>query len=103
MDEEFLPEGKKKWNDHKYWDKQKKIAETLLAVGYAHPPALIGLCEVENRRVLNDLVRQDIMKAADYRVIHFESPDRRHRCRAADGPFPAEIAFGFICPSGTGR
>jgi len=76
-DEEFLPEGKKKWDDYKYWDKQKKIAETLLAIGYAHPPALIGLCEVENRRVLNDLVRQDIMKAADYRVIHFESPDRR--------------------------
>lgn len=77
IDEEFLPEGKKQWDSFKYWEKQKNMAKTLLAVGSDYAPSIIGLCEVENRRVLDDLVNLDIMKPHDYRVVHFESTDRR--------------------------
>lgn len=76
-DEEFLPDGEKNWTVSRYWDKQKNIAKTVLALGYEEAPALIGLCEIENRQVLEDLAGQDLMRVHDYRVVHFDSPDRR--------------------------
>lgn len=76
-DEEFLPEGRKGWNDFRYREKLTNTAKTLLAVGYENPPAMIGLCEIENRKVMEDLARHDLMQPFNYRVVHFESPDRR--------------------------
>lgn len=77
LDEEFTPESDKNWTPSRYWDKQRNLAKTLLAVGYEQAPAIIGLCEVENRGVLEDLVQQDIMQVHNYRIVHFESTDRR--------------------------
>lgn len=77
LDEEFTPESDKNWTPSRYWDKQRNLAKTLLAVGYEQPPAIIGLCEVENRGVLEDLTQQDLMQVHNYRIVHFESTDRR--------------------------
>lgn len=77
LDEEFTPESDKNWTPSRYWDKQRNLAKTLLAVGYEQPPAIIGLCEVENRWVLEDLTQQDLMQVHNYRIVHFESTDRR--------------------------
>jgi len=40
-------------------------------------PAIIGLAEVENRKVLEDLIATDHLKEKQYGIIHFESPDER--------------------------
>lgn len=76
-DEEFLPEGANNWNSWRYYDKLQKIAKVIIAVGEWTPPDLIGLCEIENREVLNDLIQLTALKSSGYRIIHKDSPDRR--------------------------
>lgn len=76
-DEEFLPEGEKKWTQEKFYKKLNNIYRVILHCGEWNPPALVGLCEVENRLVLEKLVFDTPLEKFDYRVIHFDSPDRR--------------------------
>ncbi|ALM20860.1 hypothetical protein JCM19294_2428 [Nonlabens tegetincola] len=40
-------------------------------------PTILGVCEIENRRVLEDLVNHPLLKEFDYGIVHFDSPDRR--------------------------
>jgi exonuclease III len=40
-------------------------------------PTIIGLSEIENRRVLEDLLNQAPLVSKDYGIVHFDSPDRR--------------------------
>ena len=40
-------------------------------------PTIIGVCETENRKVLEDLVNQETLVEQDYGIIQFDSPDRR--------------------------
>ena len=76
-DEEFTEEGAKHWTWYKYQDKLSNIYKTIMAVGNPYPPAVIGLCEIENRFVLNQLVYKTAFSKFDYRIVHEESPDRR--------------------------
>lgn len=77
IDEEFTNEGSRHWTWYKFQDKLQKIYKTILAVGNPYPPAIIGLCEIENRFVLNQLVYETPFSKLDYRIVHEESPDRR--------------------------
>lgn len=77
IDEEFLPDRARYWNNSKYYEKLIRISKVLIASGNWELPEIIGLCEVENRRVLVDLVNKTPLKNGDYRIIHKESPDRR--------------------------
>ena len=77
LDDEFLPRGGRFWNKKRYQDKQNKIAKTLIATGGWEPPALIGVCEVENRYVLEGLTRFTQLKRVGYEIVHKDSPDRR--------------------------
>lgn len=76
-DNEFLPGSKKKWNIFRYKEKLNKIFQVVTAVGEGIPPDLIGLCEVENRYVLYDLVSETPLLKYNYRFLHNESPDAR--------------------------
>ncbi|HAF29210.1 MAG TPA: hypothetical protein DCG75_09205 [Bacteroidales bacterium] len=76
-DEEFLPEGDRFWSNHKYYSKLTNIYKVIIAVGGWEPPAIVGLCEIENRKVLNDLVNNTPLVKFEYQIIHKESPDRR--------------------------
>ena len=76
-DDEFLPTGKKKWNTSRYYEKLDNIAKVILACGEGKAPDIVGLCEVENRRVLKDLVNRPALKTAGYKIAHFDSPDMR--------------------------
>jgi endonuclease/exonuclease/phosphatase family metal-dependent hydrolase len=40
-------------------------------------PSFLGVCEVENETVLQDLVSQKLLKNAHYKIAHVESPDER--------------------------
>jgi len=76
-DEEFTSEGARHWSWTKFQNKLSHIYKTILSVGNPKPPAIIGLCEIENRFVLNQLVYKTPFSKMDYRIIHEESPDRR--------------------------
>lgn len=76
-DYEFLPDAMRHWNYSKYKQKLAHISRVIAAVGEWNPPALIGLCEVENDSVLNDLTRRSPLKELDYRYVITRSPDPR--------------------------
>jgi hypothetical protein len=76
-DAEFLPDGKQKWDLKKYTHKLDQISKVLSAIDTVNFPAIIGLCEVENRLVLEDLIKHPNLKEGNYSIIHKNSPDFR--------------------------
>jgi endonuclease/exonuclease/phosphatase family metal-dependent hydrolase len=63
-----------------YKKKIKNMARVVANIGSDmsnNSPAVIGVCEIENRDVLEDLVNDPLLLAKDYGIIHFEGPDRR--------------------------
>ncbi|MFA6482466.1 MAG: endonuclease/exonuclease/phosphatase family protein [Bacteroidales bacterium] len=76
-DEEFLPGSTKKWTEGRYQEKIDHIARVIKDLGNDTLPVLVGLCEVENRKTVDDLINKTILKGLDYQVIHHESPDSR--------------------------
>lgn len=77
QDTEFLPTAIRKWTPHRYWKKLNDVAQVVAAAGQWEPPALIGLCEVENDSVLRDLTRRSPLRHMNYRYLMTQSPDRR--------------------------
>ena len=76
-DEEFLPTGDRRWNGYRLHAKLGNIAKVIANTGNWQPPAVIGLCEIENRSVLERLVNQQAIKNWKYKIIHKNSPDER--------------------------
>ncbi len=76
-DDEYTPTGKRGWGYGKYKNKLARIAKTITAIGQGKPPIIIGLCEIENAKVLNDLVKYSPLKNFNYSFVHYDSPDRR--------------------------
>lgn len=76
-DQEFLPDTSRHWNYSRYKKKLADIAKVITAVGEWNPPALVGLCEVENDTVLLDLIHYSPLKSLDYRYVITHSPDIR--------------------------
>jgi predicted extracellular nuclease len=76
-DNDFLPYGLMRWNSKRYNRKINSLYKTIIAAGEWNAPDIIALCEVENKRVLEDLVYNTNMIKYDYHIIHEESPDQR--------------------------
>ena len=76
-DGEFTPEGSKKWTTERYQKKIRDIARVLSSVDSTDLPEIIGMCEIENDKVLDDLTRTGFLKRGHYRIVHYESPDYR--------------------------
>jgi len=76
-DDEFLPGGPRGWNKTRYRNKINSIARVIIASGEWELPALIGLCEVENRRVLEDLIFSTTLSRYNFGIVHNDSPDPR--------------------------
>lgn len=76
-DREFLPDAMRHWNYSRYKKKLADIARVITAVGEWNPPALVGLCEVENDTALRDLTRRSPLKELGYRYVMTSSPDLR--------------------------
>ena len=55
-DEEFTPDGDRHWDNYKFYDKLKRTSKAILACGGFTPPEVVGVCEIENRRVLEQLI-----------------------------------------------
>jgi Endonuclease/Exonuclease/phosphatase family len=79
-DEEWLPNGAMNWTSKKYHQKLENLSRVLSEIGTSenpNAPTFIGGSEIENRIVLEDLVKMPKMINLDYGVVHFDSPDRR--------------------------
>lgn len=79
-DYEYLPEGGMKWGAMKYNAKLKNMSKVLsMLCTDKHPmgAAVVGVSEIENRRVLEDLVRQPALASRGWQIVHHEGPDRR--------------------------
>jgi len=79
-DAEFLPGSAKQWGSVRYWHKLDKMAGVIASLGKdLHPQglAILGLGEVENRTVVEDLAAREPLKARGYKVMHVDGPDRR--------------------------
>ena len=80
LDDDFTPKGKKKWNKKRYQKKLYKLGTAISNVGYdksKKAPAIVGLAEVENRKVVKDLINSKHLKRKDFDVVHYDSPDER--------------------------
>ncbi|MEM6967167.1 MAG: endonuclease/exonuclease/phosphatase family protein, partial [Bacteroidota bacterium] len=73
-DEEFTPNSKKEWNTERYHKKLNDLAKIVAAIEY---PAILGVCEVENKTVLEDFSKKTSLKKYNYDIVHYESPDQR--------------------------
>ncbi|WP_299126558.1 endonuclease/exonuclease/phosphatase family protein [uncultured Winogradskyella sp.] len=63
-----------------YKKKIKNMALVVAGIGNDmanNAPAIIGVCEIENRKVLEDLVNDPLLLSKDYGIIHFDGPDKR--------------------------
>jgi len=79
-DLEFSPGGARKWDGYKYRSKLKNLAraiEHMTTKTTPMGPAIIGVSEIENRSVLEDLVKQEAIRGRMYQIVHHDSPDRR--------------------------
>ncbi len=85
MDEEWLPTGVQNWTSKKYHQKLQNLARVLSEIGVGpveeqknpNAPTFIGGAEIENRGVLEDLIKQPNLIGSDYGIVHFDSPDKR--------------------------
>jgi predicted extracellular nuclease len=76
-DEDFLPNSKVAWNSARYDHKIDNMARVLVAIDSIDLPAVIGLAEVENMSVLNDLISKPGLRKGNYGVILEEGSDPR--------------------------
>jgi Predicted extracellular nuclease len=77
IDEEFTPTGGRHWTWRKMEKKLDGVYKVIVASFGFELPLIVGLCEVENRFVLNRLVYETPLSKFEYRVLHCESPDAR--------------------------
>jgi predicted extracellular nuclease len=77
LDDDFTPTGSYHWSWGKFLAKRDALAKIIIAVGEGTMPSIIGLCEIENRFVLNQLVIETPLAKFDYRIVHRDSPDSR--------------------------
>lgn len=79
-DADFLPKGRLSWNTEKYVSKQANMAKVIAQLATELTPdglAMLGVSEIENRKVLEDLVAQPELKGRNYQIVHYDSPDER--------------------------
>lgn len=69
-DAAFLPSAESKWNTQKYQVKLQQIRQVMAALNM---PIIFGVCEIENKLVLTDLIGTD----KRYGIVHYDSPDAR--------------------------
>jgi len=80
LDDDFLPDSEKRWNKKRYEKKIFKLGTAISNIGFAKTgkaPIILGVAEVENRAVLEDLVQSKHLLHKNYGIVHYNSPDER--------------------------
>jgi endonuclease/exonuclease/phosphatase family metal-dependent hydrolase len=78
-DYEYLPDGANEWTEAKYAKKQQNMAKVIADMAQDNKAwhAVLGVSEIENRHVLEDLVAEPAIARANYQIVHYDGPDRR--------------------------
>ncbi len=79
-DDDYTRKGKNSYTSDAYWKKIYNTGKVISNIGYEtskNSPVIIGLAEIENRAVLEDLVHSKPLKNNNYKILHFDSPDIR--------------------------
>jgi hypothetical protein len=82
-DQDYLPTGRNEWTKERYQEKLMNMAEVIYQLGDQeggtkwNGPTFLGVCEIENRRVLEDLIATPRLKDKNYGIIQYDSPDKR--------------------------
>lgn len=79
-DDDFLPNSDKRWTTKRYQNKLRKLGQVISQIGESDidsPPAIVGLAEVENKQVVNDLIKSKYLKHYKYDIVHYDSSDER--------------------------
>ena len=78
-DYEYLPDGANQWTEVKYRKKLHNMAEVIRAMKDDNKVyhTILGVSEIENRNVLEDLVIQPEIADANFQIVHYDGPDRR--------------------------
>ncbi|MDR1369956.1 MAG: endonuclease [Dysgonamonadaceae bacterium] len=76
-DSEFLPDGKRYWTYKRYANKLNNLARVIAVAGEWDIPAIVGLYEVENEKVMDDFTKRSPLKNQKYRYVMTNSEDAR--------------------------
>lgn len=80
LQDDFTPEGAHRFTSDRYHQKLENLSKVIAELGTAttpHGAAVIGVAEVENIHVLEDLVAMPALKDRNYKIVHYDSPDKR--------------------------
>lgn len=79
-DVDFTPTGVNQWNTQRYYEKLDRLSEVVALLGTEKTPdglAVLGLCEIENKAVIQDLIETERLAPRGYKIVHYDSPDKR--------------------------
>ena len=74
---EFEPDGNHHWTPARYRIKRQHVFKVITAMGGWHGMDIMAFAEIENRFVLEDLLKNTPLGTEKYGIIHFDSPDHR--------------------------
>ncbi|MFS4454597.1 endonuclease/exonuclease/phosphatase family protein [Maribacter sp. 2304DJ31-5] len=80
FDDDRTPEGKDNWTLERYQKKLAHLSKVIAQIGAekrSYAPDIVGVCEVENKQVLVDLIDYPNLREKNYGIVHFDSPDER--------------------------
>ncbi len=79
-DEEYLPDGANAWTNKRFSEKLENMAHVISLLGTEITPdgvAILGLSEIENKYVVEELIKTPALKKRNYKIVHYDSPDYR--------------------------
>lgn len=77
LDDDLTPEGNLHWGSYRYHKKLEDVSKAISSLGGKYPPAIVGLCEIENASVLKDLTLGSSLARHKYKYIITSSKDHR--------------------------
>ncbi|MGY0391448.1 endonuclease/exonuclease/phosphatase family protein [Bizionia sp. KMM 8389] len=79
-DRDYLPNSERRWTKKRYQNKIENLGRAISQIGPENQnklPSIIGLAEIENSKVLKDLVNSEHLKNTAYKFVHYNSKDER--------------------------
>lgn len=80
LNDEFTPHSAKNYTSKVYQQKLTNESRVISELGMQYTrtlPAIVGLIEVENRQVIEDLIKQPALNKMDWGIVHYNSYDAR--------------------------
>ncbi len=75
-DDDFTPNGKYQWSAARYQEKLNHLARVIASLSDDNTPDVLGMCELENDKVLKDLFATKALNNR-FQFVHYNSPDER--------------------------